>query len=56
MGIDTVASFGLSNVYPQMKLSQRLYRLRKKTAQITGLHGVLSGKTNGRRRYHVHIG
>ena len=43
-GIDSIVSLGMANSNPQYRLSTKLYHLRKKTAQITGLHGFLSGK------------
>lgn len=43
--IDTVTSFTLSNHYESLRLSRKLYTLRKKTANLTGLHGLLSGKS-----------
>merc|ERR1712157_401012 len=42
--IDKITSFGLSNTNPNYRLSKKLYYIRKKTASITGLHGIISGK------------
>lgn len=42
--IDRVVSLGLSDVNPSWKLSRRLRRVRKATAHVTGLHGLVSKK------------
>jgi len=42
--IDKISSFGLSTTNPGMRLSKRLYKLRKRSANFTGLHGILSKK------------
>lgn len=42
--IDRVFSLGLSDVNPSWKLSRRLRYVRKATAHVTGLHGVISRK------------
>ena len=42
--IDRVISLGYADTHPQWRVSARLRTIRKGTARITGLHGVLSGK------------
>lgn len=42
--IDNVITFGLARKLPVLKLSTKLRRVRKFSARVTGLHGVLSGK------------
>jgi len=42
--IDRVVSLGLSDVNDSWKLSRRLRPIRKATAYVTGLHGVISQK------------
>lgn len=45
--IDKISSLGLSSYDPNYRLSKKLRAIRKKTASLTGLHGVLSGKQHG---------
>jgi len=44
IGIDLVASFGLSTLSDDLKISRVLRPVRKAAAKATGLHGILSGK------------
>lgn len=45
--IDKVSSFGMAESNENLRLSKRLYQLRKKAAHVTGLHGIISGKGRG---------
>ncbi|KAL7537853.1 hypothetical protein ACHAXR_008127 [Thalassiosira sp. AJA248-18] len=47
-GIDLVASFGLSSLSEDLKISRALRPVRKAAARATGLHGFISGKV-----YHI---
>jgi len=42
--IDGLTSLGLSRISPAFRLSRTLRPIRKVTARVTGLHGILSGK------------
>eukprot|EP00546_Thalassionema_frauenfeldii_P010210 CAMPEP_0178926756 /NCGR_PEP_ID=MMETSP0786-20121207/18733_1 /TAXON_ID=186022 /ORGANISM="Thalassionema frauenfeldii, Strain CCMP 1798" /LENGTH=860 /DNA_ID=CAMNT_0020601961 /DNA_START=195 /DNA_END=2777 /DNA_ORIENTATION=- len=42
--IDSIASLGMSNGNPQLRLSRQLRPIRKAAAKATGLSGVISGK------------
>ncbi len=44
VGIDLLASLGLSSVIADIKLSRALRPVRKFAAKTTGLHGLISGK------------
>ncbi|GKY91177.1 hypothetical protein MPSEU_000090400 [Mayamaea pseudoterrestris] len=43
-GIDRAFTFGFAETHPALRLSRKLRRIRKMSAQITGMHGFLSGK------------
>lgn len=43
--IDNTVTFGYAQSHPEWRLSRRLRTVRKATASVTGLHGVLSGKS-----------
>ncbi len=45
--IDKISSFGLSETNDDLKVSRKLRSLRKKAANLTGLHGLISGKGRG---------
>jgi hypothetical protein len=42
--IDDMLTVGLAESLPSLRVSRKLHSLRKKTAQLTGMHGFLSGK------------
>eukprot|EP00970_Alexandrium_tamarense_P002947 scaffold427_cov103-Alexandrium_tamarense.AAC.2 len=44
IGIDLLASFGLSTISDELKISRVLRPVRKAASKATGLHGFLSGK------------
>ncbi|GKZ00130.1 hypothetical protein MPSEU_000966400 [Mayamaea pseudoterrestris] len=43
-GIDRAFTFGFAETHPALRISRKLRRIRKMSAQITGMHGFLSGK------------
>ncbi|OEU16833.1 hypothetical protein FRACYDRAFT_239426 [Fragilariopsis cylindrus CCMP1102] len=42
--IDNMITFGLASKFTSLKLSRKIRRVRKLTAYLTGLHGLMSGK------------
>jgi len=42
--IDNLITIGLASKFPSLRLSRKVRVIRKVTARVTGLHGVLSGK------------
>jgi len=42
--IDSITSLGLSTNHKTFRISQKIHSLRKTTASLTGMHGLISGK------------